>query len=74
MFCPFFIPQSVSASSPLPRDLMSDWQNLDQKHHHYRLFEHLLSLVGGEIIESYAMEQGVKKAGLAELLDRAEAS
>jgi hypothetical protein len=74
MFCPFFIPQSVSASSPLPRDFMSEWQNLDQKHHHYRLFEHLLSQVGGEIIESYELEQGMKKAGLGELLDWAEAS
>lgn len=74
MFCPFFIPQSVSASSPLPRDFMSEWQNLDQKHHHYRLFEHLISLVGGEIIESYDMEREVKKAGLEELLDWAETS
>lgn len=74
MFCPFFIPQSVSTSSPLPRDFMSEWQNLDQKHHHYRLFEHLVTLVGGEIFESYDMEQEVKKAGLAELLDCAEAS
>lgn len=74
MFCPFFIPQSVSTSSPLPRDFMSEWQNIDQKHHHYRLFEHLVSLVGGEICESYTMEQEVKKAGLEELLDWAEAS
>lgn len=74
MFCPFFIPQSVSTSSPLPRDFMSEWQNLDQKHHHYRLFEHLVSLVGGEIFESYDMEQEVKKAGLEELLDWAEVS
>lgn len=74
MFCPFFIPQSVSTSSPLPRDFMSEWQNLDQKHHHYRLFEHLVSLVGGEIIESYDMEREVKKAGLEELLDWAEVS
>lgn len=74
MFCPFFIPQSVSTSSPLPRDFMSEWQNLDQKHHHYRLFEHLVSLVGGEIFESYDMEQEVKQAGLEELLDWAETS
>lgn len=74
MFCPFFIPQSVSKSSPLPRDFMSEWQNLDQKHHHYRLFEHLLTLVGGEIFESYDIEQEVKKAGLEELLDWAEAA
>lgn len=74
MFCPFFIPQSVSTSSPLPRDFMSEWQNLDQKHHHYRLFEHLVSLAGGEIFESFDMEQEVKQAGLEELLDWAEAS
>ncbi|PLP87461.1 hypothetical protein CYD26_21410 [Pseudomonas sp. FFUP_PS_473] len=74
MFCPFFIPQSVSTSSPLPRDFMSEWQNLDQKHHHYRLFEHLVSLVGGEILESYDMEQEVKTAGLEKLLGWAEAA
>ncbi|WP_016972080.1 ParA family protein [Pseudomonas tolaasii] len=74
MFCPFFIPQSVSASSPLPRDFMSEWQNLDQKHHHFRLFEHLLSQVGGEVFESYQMEQEMKVAGLEKLLDWAEAT
>ncbi len=73
MFCPFFIPQSVSTNSPLPRDFMSEWQNLDQKHHHHRLFEHLLSQVGGEVVESYQLKQGVKNAGLVELLDLAEA-
>lgn len=31
MSCPFFIPQSVLTSSPLPRDFTSGWQNLDQK-------------------------------------------
>lgn len=74
MFCPFFIPQSVSTSSPLPRDFLSDWQNLDQKHHHLRLFEHLLAQVGGELIESYQMEQELKGAGLETLLDWAEAA
>lgn len=63
MFCPFFIPQSVSTSSPLPRDFMSEWQNLDQKHHHFRLFEHLLSQVGGELFESIKWRERSREQG-----------
>lgn len=72
MFCPFFIPQSVSASAVLPQDALSDWQNLDQKHHHYKLFEHLLELLGGGIMDSFDVMQSVKTAPLSKLLDLAE--
>lgn len=72
LFCPFFIPQSVSASAVLPQDILSDWQNLDQKHHHFRLFEHLVELLGGEILDSVNVLQSVKSAPLSELLDLAE--
>ncbi|MNN52679.1 hypothetical protein D3C81_1673930 [compost metagenome] len=73
MFCPFFIPQSISPSSPLPRDMLSEWENLDQKHHHYQVFEHLLNTVGGEILEAYQVAYELKDAKLAELLEWAEA-
>ncbi|MCF5141173.1 AAA family ATPase [Pseudomonas sp. PA-6-1D] len=72
LFCPFFIPQSVSASAVLPQDVLSDWQNLDQKHHHFKLFEHLLELLGGEIMDSFDVMQSVKSAPLSELLDLAQ--
>lgn len=72
LFCPFFIPQAVSARAVLPQDFLSDWQNLDQKHHHYKLFEHLLELLGGEIVDSYHVLQEVKSAPLSKLLDLAE--
>ena len=72
LFCPFFIPQSISSSSPLPRDFLSEWQNLDQKHHHYQLFEHLLVMLGGEVIDSYQVMQEIREACLADLLDLAE--
>lgn len=72
LFCPFFIPQAISSSPALPRDFMSEWQNLDQQHHHYRLFEHLLEMLGGEITDSYQMMQNIRKACLADLLNLAE--
>lgn len=72
LFCPFFIPQAISSSPALPRDFMGDWQNLDQQHHHYQLFEHLLEMLGGEIIDSYQVMQDVRGACLADLLDLAE--
>lgn len=55
-----------------PQDVLSDWQNLDQKHHHFKLFEHLLELLGGEIMHSFDVMQSVKSAPLSELLDLAE--
>lgn len=73
MFCPFFIPQSISPSSPLPRDMLSEWENIDQKHYHYQVFEHLLNTVGGEILEAYQVAYELKDAKLAELLEWAEA-
>lgn len=72
LFCPFFIPQAMSSSSALPRDFMSEWQNQDQQQHHYRLFEHLLKKLGGEIMDSYQIAQDVRDACLADLLDLAE--
>lgn len=72
LFCPFFIPQAVSTSPALPRDFMSEWENPDQHHHHYQLFEHLLQMLGGEIIDSYQVMQNVQNASLADLLDLAE--
>lgn len=72
LFCPFFIPQAISAAAVLPHDFMSDWQNLDQKHHHFQLFEHLLVLLGGEVMDSYQVMEDIKNASLTDLLDLAE--
>lgn len=73
MFCLFFIPQSISPSSPLPRDMLSEWENLDQKQYHYQVFEHLLNTVDSEIIEGYHVAYEVKDAKVADLLKWAEA-
>lgn len=51
---------------------MSDWQNPDQKHHHFQLFEHLLVLLGGEVMDSYQVMEDIKNASLTDLLDLAE--
>jgi len=70
LFCPFFIPQSPTATQAIPRDPFSEWEDEMQKHHHYLLFEHLLQMVGGEIVEPYYHQQEIKGLSLAELLDR----
>lgn len=72
LFCPFFIPQTVLSAPALPRDFLSKWQNEDQEHHHYRLFEHLLELLGGEIIDSYDLKRQIEGMPLTELLDLAD--
>jgi hypothetical protein len=51
---------------------MSEWRNLDQKHHHYRLLEHLIQSLGGEIIDSYQVTQNIQGASLVDLLKMAE--
>lgn len=71
LFCPFFIPQSPTATQAIPRDFLSGWEDEVQEHHHYLLFEHLLQMVGGEVVEPYNLEQEIKSLSLAELLDRA---
>lgn len=72
LFCPFFIPQTIVPSPSLPPDPMSEWRNLDQKHHHYRLLEHLIQSLGGEIIDSYQVTQNIQGASLVDLLKMAE--
>jgi hypothetical protein len=69
VFCPFFIPQSVSSEEHFPRSFFSGWQSEDQEFHHYRLFEHLLEFLGGEII---AASVRIEDMSLVELLDLAE--
>ena len=69
VFCPFFIPQSVSPEFHFPRSVIGGWQNQEQEHYHYQLFEHLLNFVGGEITGA---TDGIEDMTLAELLDLAE--
>lgn len=71
LFCPFFIPQSPMATQAIPRDALSEWEDEMQEHHHYLLFEHLLQMVGGEVVEPYHYEQEIKSLSLGELLDQA---
>ncbi|VVO96147.1 hypothetical protein PS865_02601 [Pseudomonas fluorescens] len=69
LFCPFFIPQAISSARALPRDFLSEWQNEDQKYHHYRLFEHVLEMLGGEIVERYQVNRDIEQMALVELLE-----
>lgn len=72
MVCPYFIPQAVSTSTPIPRDILSEWQNEDQYNHHYHLLEELLQKLGGRIMESYSLQQEIGTLSLAGLLELAE--
>jgi len=74
LFCPFFIPQAISSAPALPRDFLSEWQNEDQKYHHYRLLEHLLEMLGGEIVERYQVNRDIEQMTLVELLEVARGS
>lgn len=72
LFCPFFIPQTASTAVPIPRDMLSEWQNDDQYHHHYQLLEHILSKLGGGILEIYSLERRIGEMSLSDLLELAE--
>lgn len=74
LFCPFFIPQTLSGESSLPRYPSGDWHNKDQEEHYYRLFEHLLELLGGQITDGCSLQRDIESMALAELLDLAESS
>lgn len=71
IFCPFFIPQSPLPSPAIPRHALSEWQDPQQEHHHYLLFEHLLQLAGGNVIESYQAKLELENMSLEELLEHA---
>ncbi|WJV23183.1 MULTISPECIES: ParA family protein [Pseudomonas] len=71
-FCPLFIPQTNYGESPLPRDILRDWSNQDQKEHYFRLFEHLLEVLGGRITDAYALASDIESMSLSKLLDLAE--
>lgn len=72
IFYPSFIPQTASTSSPIPRDMLSEWQDMDQYHHHYQLFEAALNKLGGGIVESYNLQLQIERMNLSELLDLAD--
>lgn len=72
LFCPFFIPQTISDAPSIPRDFLSDWENVDQEHHHYRLFEHLLELTGGEIADRYSLNAQIRDMSLVQMLELAK--
>ncbi|RZO07433.1 ParA family protein [Pseudomonas moorei] len=68
IFYPYFIPQAVSTSAPIPRDMLSEWQNEDQHNHHYQLLENALDKLGGRIVESYILQLEIDRMGLSGLL------
>ncbi|WP_339535520.1 ParA family protein [Pseudomonas hunanensis] len=72
IFYPSFIPQTASTSSPIPRDMLSQWRDEDQYHHHYQLFEAALNKLGGRIVESYSLQLQIERMNLGELLDLAD--
>lgn len=72
MFCPFILPQALSTRSSLPRNVLEDWHNEEQKMHYYQLFEHLLEMLGGEVVEAYDLKNQIERMTLAELLELAQ--
>ena len=72
LFYPSFIPQSATTTPAIPRDVLSEWQNKDQEHHHYKLFEHIVEMLGGEISETYQVTREIEQMTLVELLDLAD--
>lgn len=72
IFYPYFIPQAVSTSPPIPRDMLSDWQDEDQHHHHYQLLDAALNKLGGRIVESYALQLEIGRMDLPGLLELVE--
>ncbi|MGY3306367.1 hypothetical protein ACVK1X_005695 [Pseudomonas sp. PvR086] len=72
IFYPYFIPQAVSTSAPIPRDMLSEWQNEDQHNHHYELLEQALNKLGGKIVESYSLQLEIARMNLSGLLELVE--
>ena len=72
IFYPFFIPQAVSTSAPIPRDMLSEWQNEDQHNHHYQLLEQALNKLGGKVVESYSLQLEIGTMSLSGLLKLVE--
>lgn len=72
IFYPYFIPQTVSTSSPIPGDMLSEWRDEDQRHHHYQLLEAVITKLGGTIVESYSLQLQIERMNLCELLDMAD--
>jgi hypothetical protein len=69
---PYFIPQAVSTSPPIPRHMLGEWQNEDQYNHHYQLLEQALNKLGGQIMESYSLQLKIGRMDLSELLELVE--
>jgi hypothetical protein len=71
IFCPFFIPQTISGKNPRPRRAYEEWQDEDQEGHHYNLFEHLVTRLGGSLKDEYSLRREMKTMSLEELLSLA---
>ncbi|QVW21922.1 ParA family protein [Pseudomonas hormoni] len=72
IFCPFFIPQTISSRNPRSRHAFEKWQNDDQEWHFNNLFEHLITSMGGTFKDAYSLRSEMKTMGLEELLSLVE--
>lgn len=71
IFCPFFIPQTISSRNPRPCHAFEKWQNDDQEWHFNNLFEHLITRLGGSLKDAYSLRREIKIMSLEELLSLA---
>lgn len=72
LFCPFFIPITRYGKSSLPRSILEEWHDEDQFTYYYNLFEHIIDMLGGRIIESCSLRQKIEEMSLEQLLELAE--
>ncbi|MAR72514.1 MAG: hypothetical protein CME78_09835 [Halomonas sp.] len=71
-FCPFFIPQTASASPHVPPGFLEEWANKEQRYHHQDLFEYIMNMFGGATHYSSDIAKKIKSMSLIELLDHME--
>lgn len=71
LFCPFFIPQTISGKNPRPRRAYEEWQDEDQEGHYYNLFEHLIVRLGGSLQYEYSLRSEMKTMNLEKLFSLA---
>ena len=69
LFCPMFIPKSLSYAPHIPLTWGGEWQAPEQQHYHVELFRYLVEQAGGEVSLPGDTEASLRKMRLAELLD-----
>ncbi|MBC8996335.1 ParA family protein [Pseudomonas sp. N40(2020)] len=69
IFCPFFIPQTISGKNTRPRRPFERWQDEDQEGHFNNLFEHLVCRLGGAVKDPRSLKSDMQFMSLKELMD-----